>query len=85
MHYIPHGDNNEKDQNRLHPRPILLPRCVHPVLSLYQDNADKLIRHSVDCAKMIDIVKRGDRVVITSGEMVRSSGNTNLLKVEIVQ
>ena len=57
---------------------------VHPVLSLYQDNADKLIRHSVDCAKMIDIVKRGDRVVITSGEMVRSSGNTNLLKVEIV-
>ena len=35
--------------------------------------------------KMIDIVKRGDRVVITSGEMLRSSGNTNLLKVEIVQ
>ena len=58
---------------------------VHPVLSLYQDSADNLIRHSVDCAKMIDIVKRGDRVVITSGEMVRSSGNTNLLKVEIVQ
>jgi len=57
---------------------------VVPVLSLYQDNADKLIRHSVDCAKMIDIVKPGDRVVITSGEMVRSSGNTNLLKVEIV-
>ncbi len=57
---------------------------VHPVLSLYQSDSEKLLRHAVDCARMIDIVKPGDRVVITGGEVVRSTGNTNLLKVEIV-
>ena len=57
---------------------------VYPVLALYQNDADTLLRHAVDCAKMIDIVHKGDRVVITSGEAVKSSGNTNLLKVEIV-
>lgn len=57
---------------------------VYPVLAIYQNDADTLLRHAVDCAKMIDIVRKGDRVVITSGEAVKSSGNTNLLKVEIV-
>lgn len=57
---------------------------VYPVLSLYQSDSDKLMRHAVDCAKMINMVHSGDRVVITSGEEVRSSGNTNLLKVETV-
>lgn len=57
---------------------------VYPVLSLYQSDADRLMRHAVDCAKMTDMVQHGDRVVITSGEEVRSSGNTNLLKVETV-
>ncbi len=57
---------------------------VYPVLSLYQNNAEKLLRHAVDCARMIDVVHKGDRVVITSGEAVKSSKNTNLLKVEIV-
>jgi len=57
---------------------------VYPVLALYQSDSDKLLRHAVDCARMIDVVKAGDRVVITGGETVRSTGNTNLLKVEIV-
>ncbi len=57
---------------------------VYPVLALYQSDMDKLLRHAVDCARIIDVVKRGDRVVITSGEVVKSSGNTNLLKVEVV-
>ena len=57
---------------------------VYPVLALYQSDMDKLLRHAVDCARMIDVVKSGDRVVITSGEVVKSSGNTNLLKVEVV-
>ena len=57
---------------------------VYPVLSLYQSDSDKLLRHAIDCAKMIDIVKAGDRVVITTGEVVKSSGNTNLLKVATV-
>ncbi len=57
---------------------------VYPVLALYQNDTEMLLRHAVDCAKMIDVVHKGDRVVITSGEVVKSTGNTNLLKVEIV-
>ena len=57
---------------------------VYPVFSLYQSDNEKLLRHAVDCAKLIDAVKKGDRVVITAGDAVKSSGNTSLLKVEIV-
>ena len=57
---------------------------VYPVFSLYQSDNEKLLRHAVDCAKLIDAVKKGDRVVLTAGDAVKSSGNTSLLKVEIV-
>ncbi len=57
---------------------------VYPVLALQQENADDLFRHAIDCAKMIDIVTNGDRVVIAAGVPVGVPGNTNLLKVEVV-
>ncbi len=57
---------------------------VYPVLSLHQDTLDKLFRHAIDCAKMIDLVANGDRVVIAAGVPVGTPGNTNLLKVETV-
>ena len=40
---------------------------VIPVHSIMQKNADALFRHAIDCAKQIDIVSKGDIVVITSG------------------
>ncbi len=57
---------------------------VLPVLSLDQTNTDSLFRHAIDCAKLIDVVREGDRVVITAGVPLGSSGTTNILKVETV-
>lgn len=58
---------------------------VYPVLARYQKTSDHLFMHAIDCAKMIDIVQPGDRVVITAGIPLDTSGNTNILKVEVVE
>ena len=58
---------------------------VYPVLARYQNTSDDLFLHAIDCAKMIDIVQSGDRVVITAGIPLDTSGNTNILKVEVVK
>jgi pyruvate kinase len=55
---------------------------VYPVLALNQDSEESLFRHAIDCAKQIDVVSEGDRVVIAAG--VPTSGSANMLKVAIV-
>ena len=57
---------------------------VYPVFALNQSNEESLFVHAVDCAKQIDVVKKGDCVVITAGVPVNTTGNTNLLKVAVV-
>ncbi len=57
---------------------------VYPVLARYQKTSDELFVHAIDCAKQIDVVQNGDRVVIVAGVPLDTSGSTNLLKVEIV-
>ena len=57
---------------------------VYPVLARYQQTSDELFVHAIDCAKQIDVVQNGDRVVIVAGVPLDTSGSTNLLKVEIV-
>ena len=57
---------------------------VVPVLALNQNSTDDLFVHAIDCAKQIDIVSRGDKVVITAGVPLNVEGTTNLLKVQIV-
>ncbi len=57
---------------------------VCPVLALVQDDTDKLFLHAIDCARRLDIVSKGDKVVITAGVPLRQSGTTNLLKVQTV-
>lgn len=57
---------------------------VFPVLALNQDDTDRLFLHAIDCAKQLDIVSRGDKVVITAGVPLKQSGTTNLLKVQEV-
>ena len=57
---------------------------VIPVLSLDQNNTDKLFRHAIDCAKQIDAVEPGDRVVITGGVPLKTNGTTNTIKVEVI-
>lgn len=58
---------------------------VHPVLAINQDDEEKLFRHALDCAKQIDIVKKGDTVVILGGTPINLSGSTNTLKVVTVK
>jgi len=55
---------------------------VYPVLARTQVNQEDLFRHAIDCAKQIDIVSEGDRVVICGGVPV--GGTTNTLKVEVI-
>lgn len=58
---------------------------VFPVLSINQDNTEKLFLHAIDCAKQIDLASRGDQVVITAGVPLKQAGTTNLLKVQTVE
>nr|MDD6336555.1 pyruvate kinase alpha/beta domain-containing protein [bacterium] len=57
---------------------------VYPVIARYQQTTDELFRHAVDCAKQLDLVADGDRVVITPGIPLGIAGNTNILKVQTV-
>ncbi len=57
---------------------------VTPVLALFQNTANDLLRHGIDCAKKLDMVEDGDKVVVTVGVPVDTQGNTNLIKVEVV-
>lgn len=54
---------------------------VHPVLAMNQESEEKLFRHALDCAKQIDVVKKGDTVVILGGVPLNICGNTNMIKV----
>lgn len=56
---------------------------VRPVMARYQSTSDELFQHAVDCAKQDDLVQDGDRVVITAGVPLGTSGNTNILKVQV--
>ena len=58
---------------------------VSPVLSLNQTDADRLFLHAVDCAKQIDLVEKGDTVVITAGVPLNVAGTTNTIKVTKVE
>jgi pyruvate kinase len=57
---------------------------VYPVLARYQKTSDELLRHAIDCAKQIDAVADGDKVIIAAGIPLDTPGSTNLLKVETV-
>ncbi len=58
---------------------------VTPVCALSQDDTERLFQHAIDCAKQIDCVQKGDKVVITAGVPLNMAGTTNLIKVQIVE
>lgn len=58
---------------------------VYPVMSKYQKTSDELFQHSIDCARMLDVVHNGDKVVIAAGVPLSTSGTTNIIKVETVK
>ena len=57
---------------------------VFPVLSLPQDDTDRLFRHAVDCGKKLELIHSGERVVITAGVPLNIAGTTNIIKVQTV-
>lgn len=57
---------------------------VYPVLAQYQKTSEELLLHAADCARLIDVAKDGDRVVIAAGIPLDTSGSTNLIKVSVV-
>lgn len=71
---------NQKTYNQL-----ALSWGVYPVLARNQTDFDSLFMHAIDCAKQIDIVSEGDRVVIVGGVPLETPGNTNIIKVETVK
>ena len=57
---------------------------VYPVLARLQSDSEALFYHAVACAKQMDAVQDGDRVVITAGMPLNTAGTTNTLKVTVV-
>lgn len=53
---------------------------VYPVPAIFQQDANVLFTHAIDCAKNYDLVKEGDLVVILAG----TGGDTDVLKVMTV-
>lgn len=58
---------------------------VYPVLARNQADFEHLFMHAIDCAKQIDVVSEGDKVVIVGGIPLDTPGNTNIIKVETVK
>ncbi len=58
---------------------------VYPTPSLKQETFERLVQHAIDCAKRIDMVSDGDRVVVVAGVPLDTPGNTNIMKVELVK
>ena len=57
---------------------------VEPVLALTQETTESLFRHAVDCAKQLDMVAAGDKVVIVAGLPLQTRTPVNTIKVETV-
>ena len=65
-------------------RKLALSWGVTPALSEHFDSTDVLFFNAKKLARQIFDLQRGDRIVITGGLPNCSSGNTNMLKVEVV-
>lgn len=57
---------------------------VYPILTPYESDWDMLYGKAVGEAKAMGAVKDGDCIVISAGLPLQESGNTNLIRVEIV-
>ena len=65
-------------------RKLALSWGVTPALSEHFDSTDVLFFNAKKLARQIFDLQRGDRIVITGGLPNGRSGNTNMLKVEVV-
>ena len=57
---------------------------VYPVKARLIGNSDEIFVHAADCAKQIDMVCNGDKVVITAGLPLKSGAPTNIVRIHTV-
>jgi len=57
---------------------------VYPVITRSHVEFDNLFGHAIDRARDLNMLSRGDRVVVVAGLPLDISGTTNLIKMEIV-
>lgn len=57
---------------------------VMPIMTEKYDSTDVLVFQAVAKAKEALGLKKGDRVIVTSGRTIGESGNTNMIKVETI-
>ena len=57
---------------------------VTPVMTERYDSTDVLVFQAVAKAKETMKLKKGDRIIVTSGRTIGESGNTNMIKVETI-
>ena len=57
---------------------------VVPVMSEKYDSTDVLAFQAVNAAKATLNLKKGDRIIVTSGKTTGETGNTNMIKVETI-
>lgn len=57
---------------------------VTPILIEEKNHIFELFDHAIDTAKDKDLVEKGDVVVLTAGVPLGVSGNTNMMKVQII-
>ncbi len=57
---------------------------VRPVLIKRPETTDDLIKYALEAVRGIRLLKKGSKVVITAGIPFNISGNTNLMKVDVV-
>ena len=65
-------------------RMLALTWGVHPVLVPDVEGTDELLSVSVTYAQKSGLIRTGDIVVLTAGVPVGQTGNTNLIKVQVV-
>ena len=65
-------------------RQLQLISGVIPLLSTPASTMDEQLDRSIQAATQVNLVKKGDLVVITAGLPIQTIGTTNMLKVEII-
>ena len=66
-------------------RQLMLYWGVAPLLAPRTDNTDKMIAYAVQAAQDHNLIKEGDKLVITAGAAGSTPGTTDLMKVQVVK
>ncbi len=83
--YRPHAPIIAATPNPTIERQLRLSWGIIPLLTRRAQSTDQIIRDLVDLALLHNLVREGERVVITAGAVVNIPGKTNLMTVEEIR